>query len=571
MYMQYPPSGVYENLILARNLALHGEYKLENDKNIILASSRVKEGGVQSSLGNKLTPILYSWIFKNFNWAGTNAPIYISIFLYALSTIFLFFIVLKLFSVQGAAPDIALRSQGGRGSVSGGNYKLAVIFSIFYIFSPVIWLGSLFIGSYEFAFFFFSLGLLIYFYSKREYEYVISARFAIASRLVSDESERVARRAKAGIQNVDYCVNPACSAGRPDNDKKYYYLFLIISGIFLSLAALSRNAYLISILPILIYDFFKTKSLKRLLWLVFPVLLIVGGFNYFDAIKGNVNYYLSSQIGSFTTYGHLFRDPYTYQFEKDQYLEFVRNIHDPDISEFLLKYGHEITPKERLLMYFNSAAFYPKKILLAAYFGGPLLILLIIFGAIYLYRNKRGVFNYFCLFWLVFWYLALVILKTNNWDHFLEISFPMVLMMSLGFCWLTDKSGWSMRNKKFCYIGLFLFIFLQLVFANVWLLREAYNSSSLVKYPTMIEGARQAGLTENDIVAVGFHQAVPEILNYYTDKSYIYFAPETVEKLLKENKLKKAFEYFGVTRFIGYDDKMSDKIFEQIGIEVIKI
>lgn len=517
LYMQYPPSGIYENLILARNLALYGEYKMESDKNIILSSSRIEKEGVQSSLGNKLTPILYSWIFKNFNWAGTNAPVYFSIFLYAFSGVFLFLTVLKLFSVQG-------------GPASGGDYKLAVIFSVFYIFTPVVWLGSLFIGGYEFALFFFSLGLLIYFYSDfnnaREY---------------------------------------------PNKINKINYLLLAIALIFLSLAALSRNAYLISIPPILIYDFFKTKSFKRLLWLVFPVLLIIGGFNYFDAVKGNVNYYLSGQIGSFTTYGHLFRDPYTYQFEKDQYLEFVRNIHDPDISEFLLKYGYVIPIKERLSMYFNSAVFYPKKILFAAYFGGPLLILLIIFGAIYLYRNKRGIFNYFCLFWLAFWYLSLVVLKTNNWDHFLEISFPMVLMMSLGFRWLTDKLGWSIHNKKFCYMGLFLFIFAQIILANVWLLREAYKSSSLVKYPTMIEGAKQAGLTENDVAAVGFHQTVPEILNYYIDKSYVYFAPETIEKLLKENKLKEVFEYFGVTRFIGYDDETSKEIFRQTGIWVIKI
>ena len=44
------------------------------------------------------------------------------------------------------------------------------------------------------------INLALNYKMRKNYHFVIPARFAIASRLVSDESERVARRAKAGIQ-----------------------------------------------------------------------------------------------------------------------------------------------------------------------------------------------------------------------------------------------------------------------------------------------------------------------------------------------------------------------------------
>lgn len=487
LVFHYPPMAIYENLILARNLASDGDYKIESGKNVFLASSKIKTEGVKSSLGNKLTPILYGWIYKIFG-LNVKIPIYTSILLFAISNVFLFFIVLKLF-----------------------DYWPAVIFGSLYVFMPTVWLSSLNMGSCEFAFLFFSLALFLYFYGQTD---------------------------------------------------KRDYLKLIFVGLFLSLAVLSRNAFFISALPILVYDFWKNKSYKRILLIGLPILIIVGCFVLNDAARGNLNYYLSKDIGSFTTYGHLFRDPYTYYFDKDSYAEEMRQIKDPDITEFLLKYGYRVELGRRLQMYWSSAVLYPKKLLSGSYFGGYPLILLAVLGAVYLYQKKKDLFNYFVVCWLPFWYITLVVLKTNNWDHFIEISFPVVLMMVLGIYYLIENL--RQETTKKILIGGIILLSLFLIFINdIRLIGEAYKSNSLFKNPGLISKIQQADLSDNDIVAVDIHQGVPELLNYYFDKNFVYFDSETIEKLINNGKIMEALDFFGVTKIVGFNEEVSKKILEK--------
>jgi len=82
------------DLTIARNLALTGEYKMESEKNVVLSSIRVKEEGIYSNTGNRLNTYIYGWIFKNFGFKQ-ELPLYLSIFLWAIAGLILFFVVLK--------------------------------------------------------------------------------------------------------------------------------------------------------------------------------------------------------------------------------------------------------------------------------------------------------------------------------------------------------------------------------------------------------------------------------------------------------------------------------------------
>jgi hypothetical protein len=127
-----------DNLILARNLSLTGEYKIDNEKNVVLSSEIVKEEGIQSKFGNKLTPILYGKIFGLFGF-DRNIPLYVSLILYGIVSVLLFLLVLKLFNIW-----------------------VVLIFSFIEVFSPLVVQYATRSGSYEWAVLFLVIALLFY-------------------------------------------------------------------------------------------------------------------------------------------------------------------------------------------------------------------------------------------------------------------------------------------------------------------------------------------------------------------------------------------------------------------------
>ncbi len=474
VYKGYAPAATYDNLIMARNLALEGVYKMENKKNVVLAPSRVAGEGVDSTLGNKFTIYLHALIFKIFGFKK-ELPFYISVFMFAISGILIFLLVLRLFN----------------------NYWLALSAFLFDLAMPFVWKGSLWPVFYEFASVFFLVGLLLYFWK--------------------EEKSR---------------------------------LNLILSGVFFGLAAVSRNAFLLSAAAICLYELYALRPRIKFLYLVIPVMVIFG------AMGAVSNSYLSSSDESFTDYGHLFPDPYTYHFERESFVESVKNNpSDYDITQFLLKYNYKVPFWNQVKMYFGSASIYIKQLFSLINFGGPIFLFFAILGGLFLFKERRKLF-YLIVFWLVFWYASLIVLKTNNWDHFLEIRFAIILLIVLGI-WKLIAVFSGIYNGKTAKIlfggGLVLFLFLQLFFSNKWLFHQDYESSFFPEGVVVINCINRQKINENEVIAVSFHQTVPLILNYYTDRSFIYFASETIEKLKKENRLEEVFRKFGATRYLAND------------------
>ena len=483
------------NLILARNLALTDEYKIENEKNVILSSQKIKGEGIYCNWGNKLTPYIYSQIFKIFGF-NQNLPFYISLVLWALSGIILFFIVLKLF-----------------------NFKIAVIFGLLDSFIPVFTQGSLMAGFYEWAVLFFSLGLLFYLYKE-----------------------------------------------------KINLLNLFLAGLFFGLAALARNAFLISFIPFVIYEFWQNKSVKKVFIFVLPFILLWTAYLLPGYLNDLPNAYLSKHDTSFGQYGHLFPDPYTYHFEKDEYIQSITGIPNHSFSEYLLKYDQSVNFKNQMIMYFHSIKFYPKEFLKIIVSGGPLILLFLIMGLVYLNKKKKHLLKLFVI-WSGAWYFLLVVLKSNNWDHFLELRFPMVLLISLGIYWLINFVLKLNTENKFKYLIIIIFSFFLLFhfgLSNKWMLHDEYNGSKVEIIRNLAGKINQANLDkQNDIIAINIHPTL-QSLNYYTDQSIIYFDIQTINRLLKENKLDWVFEQFGVTKIIGFESELSKEIIRQTEVKIIE-
>jgi hypothetical protein len=482
-----------ENLILARNLSLTNKYSLEDSKNIILSSGLVEKKGIPSNLGNKLTPIIYKYIFDLFG-LKLDLALYISLLLFGLTNILLFLLLLKLF-----------------------NFQIACLFSLIDIFMPLVIKGAGIDGFYEWAMLFFTIGLLIY--------------------LLKEKGS---------------------------------YSRLIFASLFFGLAALARNAFLISFIPFIIYDFWKNRSYQRIIVFILPFILLWGIYLGPDYLAGQPNRYLAQ--GDIGYDGHLFPDPYTYHFKKDNYL---RNIENPngELISFLAKYNYPLGLKDHLASYFYSLKFYLREIFRIVNLGGIFIVLLALIGGVYLYQRKHSWLKLFS-FWFIFLFASLIFLKTSNWDHFLEIRFPIILLIALGLYYLIEFIKQLNIQAKFRYLWIIILI-LTIVFhlfeTNRWNFHEIYNTSQMKDVLNLVEKVNQKKISKNDVIAVGLYQGAPLVLNYYTDKNFVYFSPQTIEKLLKEDKLSLIFREFGVTKIIGFEAALSQEMLQQIDLEDISL
>ena len=486
-----------DDLILARNLSLVGEYKIDNEKNVFLSSEVVKEKGIISNFGNKLTPILYSKIFNLFGF-NQGIPLYVSLVLYGIVSVLLFVLVLKLFNIW-----------------------VALIFALVEIFSPTIITEAIQPGFLEWATLFLGISLLIYLWKEKP---------------------------------------------------NLFRLFL--AGLFFGFASLSRNSYLLSFFPFLVYDFWKTRSFKRAIIFIFPILICWGAYLGPAFIeKGIIDNNYLSQKETTSSYMHIFPDPYTWHFERDAYVEGVKGTTNYTYSEYLGKYGYSVSLKNKILMYWSSIKSYPGGLLAQTTIGGPFLVFFLIIGGGYLYKKKKEIFKLFIL-WTGILYLLLVINKSNHWGHFMSLQLPIFLLISLGIYWfvqLISKQDFKAYFKYFLIFGFVVALFLHLIQSDKWALHEGYlyskteNTMELVK---VVEEQKNEMDKKNDVIAVGSpNSQAPAFLNWYTDFSSVYFNPVTVKKLLQENKLQWAFDQFGVTRIIGYDKDLTEKI---LGVTNVK-
>ncbi len=487
-----------EGLILARNLSLTGEYKLDNSKNVILSSEKIVTDGIPSKIGNKLTPILYSKIFNILGFKQQIA-LWVSLVIYGLISVLSFLLVYKTFNVWAAG-----------------------IFVFIDIFSPLISQYSIRAGSYEWSVLFICVGLIFLLWKE-----------------------------------------------------KIGYLRLFVSGLMFALASLSRNSVIILPIAILIYEFLRTKSFKRIAVFILPLLILWGIYLGPGIIKtGSINNtYLGSEETD-TSYMHIFPDQYTWFFDRGAYIDNVENTgnYNYDYSQFLGKYGYAVSTKNKILMYWASIVSYPKGFLSQTTIGGPFMVFLLILGGIYLYKNKKDLLKMFFSM-IILTYIFLIVMKSNHWGHFVVLEFPLFLMASLGIYWIGKfilKQNLKNNLKYFLIIGLFLALLGHLIQSDKWVFHEGYlysNSEQVFGIINSINQNNTAINRKNDIFASG--QCACSTINYYTDVSCVCFDPITIDKLLKEQKLQWAFNQFGVTKIIGYDKNTTEQILKNTNVKNI--
>jgi len=382
------------------------------------------------------------------------------------------------------------------------NWQTGLIFHILSLFTPVVWQGALMPGFYEFAVLFFVLGLICYLSKKNTPWYLI-----------------------------------------------------LLSGLFFSLAILSRNAFILSVFAIGIYELFFRKSIKRVILFILPICILVL-FPLASDYFSNQTLYMHKD--AYSNYGHCFPDSYTYLFDKQEYISQKITSARGDVLVCLTEQEGGGSLQQNLQPMLNSAIYYLRDSIRFIVFGGPIFLFLLLIGLLKLKRDNQDLYK-LSLTWLILWYLLLILTKTSNWDHFLEI-YPLVLfLVSSGIYVLWQMVKDKIKHKNFWLILIILTLIAHQLIACKWMFHEEYNTSHIETTLKISDKINLLNLPLTTIIAVNQNFGVQN-LNYYTNLTYIRFNSATLEKLISENKLKNALEYFGVTHLLGYDEDLNKKL-----------
>ncbi len=411
------------------------------------------------------------------------------------------------------------------------NFKTSLIFSLIYVFLPFIWQNSIQPGGYEFALFFISLFFLFYFLGRKS---------------------------------------------------KYGFIPYIFSGLFLALACLARETFLLFI-PIFLIYFLLKKEKQAIIFIFIPLVILFSVFYLPDFLAGR-NVYSQlfpvtepSENNDFMSYGHTYPDPYTYYFDRENFLReyenrlnsssFITSLYLEksainNVEDYHLPFGHRILLS--VLLTIDQAG----KFISWEDVGGPLIFLLMLLGLVFLKKEKPQVFRLFV--WLVggvIFLLCFVVLVGRN--HFIDFGWILALLAALGLLSLISifEAQFGLSKKKTFFLTGFILamVLYSLILANHSYWGRIYDNRENLMALAYSSKIDKLNISSKDVIATD-GVSTPIILNYLKDKSVVVFQQGTIEKLLENGKLNPAFRNFGVTHIVGYPDDLSKKILKAVKV-----
>ena len=409
----------------------------------------------------------------------------------------------------------------------------AIIFAAVYILLPFNWGNVHFLGFYEFTMIYFSLFSIFYF----------------------------------SVQNQKGKTN---------------YYFLIVSGIFLALACLSREAILV-FLPVLFFWLFLKKKKKQLLAVFVPLGLLLAVFWVpgMLGIKGSNDYLnlftnknsQAEKHSDFNYYLLAYRDPYTFHFNHQEVNQQIDRAISQKNGEFIYQISQmkgganmgirQVTLKERLLVGTSNLIKHLSRFFALEEIGGPLVFMAVIAGFWALKKRDPSLARFF-FFWLlgVPIILSYVVLAVRS--HLIDYGWVIALLAALGLISARSLLKDYYHAGKYAnwlfilLIGLFVY---NLILADHVYWGRAYDSDvnlamnylsvKIKSYPKLI--------APEEVIAVG-NSLMHPTMSYLTGKSVVFFHPDTIIKLVNEKNLQSAFDKFNVKYIIGYDASTTDLI-----------
>ena len=508
VFKGYSIQGISKEIILARNYYQTGVLADQNNLNITLAPSLIKENGHPLVLSEYLGSFFYSKIFKLIGGIPSyNNLVLISLALYALILVVFTILVLYLF-----------------------NFKTAIIFSLIYMIIPFVWGATYSLGPYEFCLLFWSLFFIFYFLGVKRNDkwsiplFVISGFFLVLSGL----------------------------------SKEIAFVFALSFFIYLFFKKMKKE---------LLSVFIPFVCLLAIFWLP----SMINGENKYAVLLGaNPEKSIFSDYTHVfpDPYTYYFEKEIFLEKLKSQDLEISGNL---ETQKVLVSYGFaKITIFGRAKIGTYILVQHLFRFFSLRDFGGPFIVLFLILGFIYLKKKSNFIYGLFK-YWLIISILVFSYILLVSRIHLIDFIWPLVLLVSVGLIYLIDtvKDNLQLRGKRELVftILIFGFIIYHFILVDHVVLGDIYNNDFIPRSMAYSELIKSMDIKDEDIIAVpGDFPTQIANLSYFTNKSFVLFASSTIDKLSREGNLKKAFEAFNVKYILGYSDAISEKAIEQAKI-----
>lgn len=404
------------------------------------------------------------------------------------------------------------------------NRKTGLLFALIYILLPFNWNASYYVGSHEFALIFTALFFLFYF-----------------------QAERI---------------------------QKYARVFWILAGIFLAGAVLCKEAFFLLPVFLVLFFFFKKRK-EALIFIIVPFVILLSVFWLPGFIQKSIYFNFLTGIpaeesagADFSSYGHLYPDPYTYHFNKDIFLEeTLEKYNQEPVSiekienlKLMRNFGTgEISFLDRLKVNLTIGFRHVFRFFSLEDIGGPFIFLLILLG-LYRLRQKNKFLYQFFVYWILLTVFLISFVIIISRSHLIDFNWAIALAVTLGILAVMKKKAiWA----RALILGAVVYNF---VLANHVFLGRSYDDLSVLQMEAYSQLITSSDVDDKDVIALNVHGSSLYHLNYLTDKSLVIFRTKTLEILAEENKLGSAFEEFKIKYIIGYPDNLSQKIVEQTGV-----
>lgn len=412
--------------------------------------------------------------------------------------------------------------------------KIALIFSFVYALLPTNWRTVYALGNYEFALLFLSLFLLLFFMGR---------------------------------------------------DRKFGQVYFVFSGAFLSLAVLTKEAFLVALPVIFVYLLIK-KKYKMIIFTFAPVIIIMSIF-YLPGFFGGDNIYKGLILKTpaeekldYSLADHLYPDYYTFRFDREDFLKQYENVKkggDGFIKSLMAKKTADNVGTDNLglagrlvvgsyLLATHIARFFSLEEL-----GGAFVFLIGLLGFVYLKRRDLFLRN------LLGWWIAGSVLLFSygalaGRNHLVDFGFAIGLFVSLGVAYLSEILAgcfnWGEKKKLWMIIFVVLFFGYGLLTVDHVVWGKAYDSG-IPKIHTYAGMIKQKNISDGEVVAANIRADESITLNLLTDQSLVLFRPETMEKIIKQGKTKEVFEFFGIRHLLGYSPDLSERLAKISGANII--
>ncbi len=416
--------------------------------------------------------------------------------------------------------------------------KVSVIFSALYVFMPFVWSSIYSLGNYEFGVLFVSLFFLFF------------------------------------------------VLGR---DSRYSIFFYSMAGLWLALAAIVKEPFLLLIPIVIVYLWFRSS--RKAVWAcLVPIILVLAVFylpNFFDKDSGNVYsliFFSGGQrtFSDYNSYGHLYPDPYTYHFDRQNFLaEYNQGIKDSgfigslQLKKVLANLGEaRLSIFERLSLGVVLLATHLSYFVSLKEVGGPLILFLMMLGFLYLKGKDKRLSDFFIL-WVAATVFLLSFVVLVNRSHLRDFSWLLPLLGALGICFLADALKEKIKlpakaEPLFWLVLLGVFVY-HLALMDRLNLGRLYEAPESPKIEAAASQLKKMNIPNEKIIALGFSSQGQLAINYLADKSTIIFSPETINRLSREGKLAEAFKKFNVSYAMGFSDELSAVIASSTPVQVISV